>query len=152
MSEIGLVDRLNRMCDRKYRHDYDIGDFWNAVGEAAGKLTDLQTALAASQLVIDGMTKKANEALQNWADAENALAAERKRCEELETEIQKWKDSRDGVLSHIEEAEAENAALREKLRAAAECGDKEDEHLFFNKIRKVIKTWQSIRTAGKEEE
>jgi hypothetical protein len=33
-----LITRLRRMCDRNNRHKYSIGDYWNAVEEAADAL------------------------------------------------------------------------------------------------------------------
>ncbi len=51
------------------------------VEEMQGQITSLQSSLAASerkafQLVIDGMTEKANDALGKWSDTENRLHAE----------------------------------------------------------------------------
>jgi hypothetical protein len=37
-----LIEKLERMSERATRHDYAVGDFWNAVAEAAEALRDLE--------------------------------------------------------------------------------------------------------------
>jgi hypothetical protein len=44
VSELGL---WRRMTNRQTRHDYDIGDFWNALDDAADEIERLQEALKA---------------------------------------------------------------------------------------------------------
>jgi hypothetical protein len=41
-----LIERLQRMGERTTRHDYDIGDYWNAVGEAAAALREQKVEIA----------------------------------------------------------------------------------------------------------
>jgi hypothetical protein len=41
MKNAELIAKLERMADRKTKHDYDIGHYWNAVEEAAEALREM---------------------------------------------------------------------------------------------------------------
>lgn len=49
-----LLARLRRMTDRNHRHDYDIGDYWNAIDESVEVLEMIETKLGTFKVVCEG--------------------------------------------------------------------------------------------------
>ena len=52
-----LIKKLEDMGDRYKRHDYAIGNYWNAVDEAAEALKDLQEHLTKAHDRINEYTR-----------------------------------------------------------------------------------------------
>lgn len=59
-----LADKFSKMSDRMGRHDYEIGDFWNAVEEAEWTIRDLLIALSEGTASHDRMREAVRDLIR----------------------------------------------------------------------------------------
>lgn len=113
-----LIARLRRMGDRDTRHDYEIGDYWNVVDEAADELAT-ERANAEALAIERGALETTIANLSNLHD---------KQIEQLADELVKVRGERDHANrqrwmhdeSLASDLRAAQAAAKEARREALE--------------------------------
>ena len=91
-SESEFVALLNDMADRKRRHDYSIGHYWNAVDEAADHIQKLKR-----------QRDELAEALEDYRDAvlnQRGALAENGMTNDQINDVLREFDNRFGDLTH----------------------------------------------------
>ena len=63
------------MADRRGRHDYSIGHYWNAVDDAADEIEKLTRELEAARRVVEAARKVYDDCGENQSALERAIAA-----------------------------------------------------------------------------